>query len=68
MTIEEVGDGNQVLQRVETFLPHLIFMDIQLPGENGLHLTKSELSQYLHHNPHQSRFSTIPRSGFSGWG
>ncbi len=40
MTIEEIGNGNQVLQGVETFLPHLIFMDIQLPGENGLHLTK----------------------------
>jgi len=31
MTIEEVGDGDEVFQRVETFLPHLIFMDIQLP-------------------------------------
>ena len=46
MTIEEIGDGNQVLQGVETYLPHLIFMDIQLPGENGLHLTKKVKASY----------------------
>jgi DNA-binding NarL/FixJ family response regulator len=46
MTIEGIGDGNQVLQRVETFLPHLIFMDIQLLGENGLHLTKKVKANY----------------------
>ena len=46
MTIEEIGDGNQVLQGVETYLPHLIFMDIQLPGENGLHLTKKVKVSY----------------------
>jgi DNA-binding NarL/FixJ family response regulator len=46
MAIEEIGDGNQVLRRVETFLPHLIFMDIQLPGENGLHLTKKVKVSY----------------------
>ena len=46
MTIEEIGDGNQVLQGVETFLPHLIFRNIQLPGENGLHLTKKVKASY----------------------
>ncbi|RPJ01906.1 MAG: response regulator [Deltaproteobacteria bacterium] len=40
MMIEEAADGKEALQKVETFLPHLVFMDIQLPGENGLHLTK----------------------------
>ena len=40
MSVEEVADGKEALQRIGTFLPHLIFMDVQLPGESGLHLTK----------------------------
>jgi len=40
MVIEEVGDGNEVLRAVEVLGPALIFMDIRLPGENGLQLTK----------------------------
>jgi DNA-binding NarL/FixJ family response regulator len=40
MVIEEVGDGNEVLRKVEAFHPALIFMDIRLPGENGLQLTR----------------------------
>jgi CheY-like chemotaxis protein len=34
------GDGEEALQKVETFHPNLIFMDIRLPGENGLQLTR----------------------------
>jgi DNA-binding NarL/FixJ family response regulator len=41
MVIEEAADANKVLQKVDTFLPNLIFMDIRLPGGgNGLQLTK----------------------------
>ncbi len=40
MAIEEAGDGKEALSKVQTFLPDLIFMDIKLPGENGLELTR----------------------------
>jgi DNA-binding NarL/FixJ family response regulator len=40
MTIEEAPDGKTALQMIEDSLPDLVFMDIKLPGENGLHLTE----------------------------
>ena len=36
MMIEEAADGNEAFEKVDTFLPNLIFMDIHLPGENSL--------------------------------
>jgi DNA-binding NarL/FixJ family response regulator len=40
MVVEEVADGKTALQKIEDASPDLIFMDIKLPGENGLHLTE----------------------------
>jgi DNA-binding NarL/FixJ family response regulator len=40
MMIEGAADGNEALEKVDTFLPNLIFMDIHLPGENSLLLTQ----------------------------
>jgi CheY-like chemotaxis protein len=40
MAIEEAENGEEALKKVETFRPHLIFMDIRLPGESGLELTR----------------------------
>ena len=40
MAVEGVADGRTALQRIEDASPNLIFMDIKLPGENGLHLTE----------------------------
>src|SRR4030042_4502812 len=38
--IEEAADADDALQKVDAFLPNLIFMDIKLPNGNGLELTK----------------------------
>jgi two-component system response regulator (stage 0 sporulation protein A) len=38
--VDEAGDGREALSMVEYRRPDLIFMDIQLPGENGLYVTK----------------------------
>ena len=40
MTIVETADGNEALQKVHVLAPDLVFMDIRLPGENGLELTR----------------------------
>jgi CheY-like chemotaxis protein len=36
--IQEAADGNEGLQKVEDFHPHLIFLEIHLPAETGLEL------------------------------
>jgi two-component system response regulator YesN len=40
MILEEAADGSIALKKINEALPDLIFMDIKLPGENGLHLTE----------------------------
>ena len=40
MDIFEASDGKEALQKIEALHPDLVFMDIKLPGENGLELTK----------------------------
>jgi len=40
MVLGEAADGKTALERIDEALPDLIFMDIKLPGENGLHLTE----------------------------
>ncbi len=46
--IFEAADGEKVLEIVEAESPNLIFMDIQLPGENGLSLTQKIKARYPH--------------------
>jgi CheY-like chemotaxis protein len=40
ISIDEAGDGIEALSKVEYLRPDIVFMDIQLPGENGLEVTK----------------------------
>ena len=40
LCVKEAGDGEEALRKIEACPPDLIFMDIRLPGENGLVLTQ----------------------------
>lgn len=38
--IDEAEDGEAALDKVNLFQPDMVFMDIKLPGDNGITLTK----------------------------
>ena len=40
IAVDEAGDGEEALSKVEYLRPDLIIMDIQLPGESGLEVTR----------------------------
>ena len=40
MVVEEAANSEEALQKINRASPHLIFMDIRLPGVNGLELTQ----------------------------
>jgi len=40
MAIEEAADGDEALRKIHASPPALVFMDIKLPGENGLEITR----------------------------
>ena len=46
MDISEAENGKEALQKVDALPPDLIFMDIKLPGENGLQLTAKIKAKY----------------------
>jgi DNA-binding NarL/FixJ family response regulator len=46
MIIQEACNGSEALNVVTAFMPDLIFMDIKLPGTNGLELTRTIKSSY----------------------
>ncbi len=44
--IDDAVDAADAMEKVESFRPELIFMDIRLPGENGIKLTQKIKAQY----------------------
>ena len=46
MKLEEEPDGSELFSKIDAFHPDIVLMDIQLPGENGLELTKKIKSKY----------------------
>ncbi len=48
MEIFEAADGEEAMRQIVAHPPDLIFMDIKLPGENGLDLTTRIKAEYPH--------------------
>ena len=48
MEILEATAGEELLKKIEAHPPDLVFMDIKLPGESGLDLTKKIKTQHPH--------------------
>ncbi len=46
IAVEETSEGNGAIQKIDFNCPDLIFMDIRLPGENGLELTRKIKTKY----------------------
>jgi CheY-like chemotaxis protein len=46
LEISEAATGEEAMQKIEASRPQVIFMDLRLPGENGLELTKKIKAQY----------------------
>jgi DNA-binding NarL/FixJ family response regulator len=46
MDIIEAADGVEAFQKIDSDPPNLILMDVTLPGENGLELTKKIKADY----------------------
>ena len=46
MEIEEAPDGRDLFNRIESFHPRIVFMDIRLPGKSGLELSKKIKNNY----------------------
>jgi two-component system response regulator YesN len=40
IVLGEAADGAEAMEKVESFLPQLILMDIKLPGQSGLEVTR----------------------------
>jgi len=44
--ILEASNGEEAMRKIEAVSPEAVFMDLRLPGENGLELTKKIKAQY----------------------
>ncbi len=46
MPVAEERDGSELFPKIDSFHPNIIFMDIRLPGENGLELARKIKMSY----------------------
>ena len=46
LIIDEAADGEEALEKIRENSPDLIFMDMRLPGKNGLQLTQEIKKAY----------------------
>jgi YesN/AraC family two-component response regulator len=46
VVVEEASDAKEGMERTESFSPQIIFMDIRLPDESGIQLTKRIKEKY----------------------
>ena len=46
ITVAEASDGKEAFMEINTAVPVLIFMDIRLPGDNGIQLTRRIQAAY----------------------
>ncbi len=56
IVLDEAVNGTEALEKVENFMPQLVIMDIQLPGQNGLEITreiKTLYPEYQCRYPHE---------------
>jgi DNA-binding NarL/FixJ family response regulator len=40
LVIEDTGDGRDAIEKIASRVPDIIFLDLHLPGKNGLELTR----------------------------
>ncbi len=46
LELSEAANGEEAMRQIKAFQPDAIFMDLRLPGENGLELTKKIKAEY----------------------
>jgi DNA-binding NarL/FixJ family response regulator len=46
LVIEDTGDGYEAIEKIDSKVPDIIFLDLRLPGKNGLELTREIKTRY----------------------
>ena len=51
--IEECGDGHEALQAIRSAAPHVLFLDVQMPGKDGFEVAElmSLPARHVHSAP-----------------